>query len=109
MKSVVALLKTAQDEPTPQAPRKSRPEPHVDDERRGRVTYLYGSESWQVYYVNVKGARSTSRKGLSVPTQAADGVALPPSAYMKAGEEKKMAAKKLWNELDTSVEPRFKL
>ena len=83
----------------------STPERKVED--KARVTWSFAQDAWEIHYLDENGKKHRSVKGLSVPRKDACGNMLPEPEYREVRANALVRARKAWNQLDQSQEPRY--
>ena len=73
----------------------------------GKVIWSPSQKGWAVTYINKKGTRGTSFKGLNVPTVLPDGQPVSAKAYESSKWKKYMKAIQLYNHIDCSGSERI--
>lgn len=74
---------------------------------KGRVLWLPSAHSWQVVYVDAGGVTRRTKKHLQVPKVDTLGRELRPGRLKEERRNFLLAARRRWNELDQSKNPRY--
>ena len=74
---------------------------------QGKVIWSPSQKGWAVTYINKKGTRGTSFKGLNVPTLLANGQPVSAKTYETLKWHKYLQAIQLYNQIDCSGSDRI--
>jgi hypothetical protein len=79
----------------------------IHDIHKGKVVYMFLDKCFQISFVDEKGKRCTSRKGLQVPTTGLDGRFVSAERLKSHIEMVRQKAREAWNTMDKSEATRF--